>query len=363
MGTLKYYLKKCKPIVYFYRCMSMYRNKNARELVLEKGNCYRLLMMENESIYGDRIVYYINTGSYVSGFFAEHRRLIDALAYSDLFGMSPYVLYNNDYPYAEDHEINGTTNPFEYYFEQLSDIKYTDFYKYKIVRFKEADRRYIESGLRNTDIASSSYTMSDKDFQVYVDRASKLVRKYIRFNPTTKVYLSESINNLLQGKRTLGVHARGGEWRKPVKNHPVAIPLDEHIEHVKKILEEYDFEQIFLATDEKEAVEAFTEQFGDRVVYYMDTFRGQGGQWLAVTNNDRSNHKYKMGLEVLRDAETLAMCDGLIAGLSNISLYAQIENKALGREYKYLSIQNKGINSEGKTGKELYHISKRTQSQ
>lgn len=32
--------------------------------------------------------------------------------------MNPVVEYSEKYSYREDHPVNGTDNPFEYYFEQ-----------------------------------------------------------------------------------------------------------------------------------------------------------------------------------------------------------------------------------------------------
>ncbi|MFI3201047.1 MAG: hypothetical protein R3Y54_05910 [Eubacteriales bacterium] len=157
------------------------------------------------------------------------------------------------------------------------------------------------------------------------------------------------MKSLLGNKRTLGIHVRGGDLRKAVFNHPIAVPLDEHLEHAEKILKEYEFEQIFLATDEKEAVDAFVEKFGDKVVYYKDTFRGENGQWVCWMNAERENHNYKLGLEILRDAETLAHCNGLIAGHSNIILYVELRLRMMQHELEYFHIINKGTNDSGKT--------------
>ena len=47
---------------------------------------------------------------------------------------------------------------------------------------------------------------------------------------------------------------------------------------------------------------------------------------------------------MLRDMYTRAACDGLIAGLSQVSYAARIQKKSVGKEYGDLVILDKGIN-------------------
>ena len=51
-----------------------------------------------------------------------------------------------------------------------------------------------------------------------------------------------------------------------------------------------------------------------------------------------------LGVEVLRDMYSMAECDGLVAGLSQVSYAARIQKKSMGSEYEDLVILNKGIN-------------------
>ena len=330
--SIKSLLKRNRLILLLHRAYQAYKQG------------YNSAVFYNDNGFS-KVYYYIKSGDTISGFFAEYRRLIDALAYADHFGFVPYVVYNKEYLYAENERYLGTDNPFEYYFEQVDpefDEKTNSF-----MLFEEKHREYIYRDILDRNV-TTQYAMTDEQQEAYFVRAIDIIQKYIRFNKRTDEYLKSEIQRKLGDKRTLGVHARGGEWRTiTIKGHPVAITLEEHIRDTKKVFEENHFEQIFLATDEKDAIKAFEQEFGSSVVYFDDVVRGESGEVLAFSSNERPHHKYLMGLEVLRDAETLVHCSGLIAGLSNISQYCQMKKRAIGERYDFLLIENNGIHKDG----------------
>lgn len=108
------------------------------------------------------------------------------------------------------------------------------------------------------------------------------------------------------------------------------------------------FQKIFLATDEKSAVERFEKEFPGKVFYFQDVYRGEGNTSIAFSQSDRPNHHYRLGYEVLRDMYALAFCDGLVAGLSQVVNCARIVKESSGEEYDTLCIINNGINISGK---------------
>ena len=70
---------------------------------------------------------------------------------------------------------------------------------------------------------------------------------------------------------------------------------------------------------------------------------GDGAQNIALRVLDRENTHYLDGLEALRDVYTLAECNGLIAGLSQISIAARIVRLAENGSFEYMKILDKGI--------------------
>jgi len=57
---------------------------------------------------------------------------------------------------------------------------------------------------------------------------------------------------------------------------------------------------------------------------------------------------------VLRDMHTLAHSDGLIAGLSHVSICAQITKKSYGDKYSILEIIDKGVYQSKKIAVDFY---------
>lgn len=72
--------------------------------------------------------------------------------------------------------------------------------------------------------------------------------------------------------------------------------------------------------------------------------RSDGENGIHYKENKRKNHHYLLGLEVLRDAYTLAACDSLLAGMSNVSLAVQYIKLSEGAEFKEIEILDHGIN-------------------
>ena len=84
------------------------------------------------------------------------------------------------------------------------------------------------------------------------------------------------------------------------------------------------------------------------MVCYPDVIRSDGLDSVMNSRSDRKLHHYLLGWEVLRDMHTMAACEGMIAGLSQVSKAARIQKRAAGNEYADLIILDKGINPRKK---------------
>ena len=78
---------------------------------------------------------------------------------------------------------------------------------------------------------------------------------------------------------------------------------------------------------------------------YQDTFRDEGGgESIAFSTNKRENHKYLLGLEVLRDEYTLTCCEGLVCGYSNVTFMARIMRRGwFEKDFQDYVLINNGI--------------------
>ena len=105
----------------------------------------------------------------------------------------------------------------------------------------------------------------------------------------------------------------------------------------------YPVNKIFLATDDMNILKEFVTKYEDNVIYYSDVIRSDDMRSVAFYENNRDKNNYKLGLEVIRDMYTLSCCDGLVAGISQVAICAQINKLARKEFYEDIMIINKGI--------------------
>lgn len=293
-----------------------------------------------------RPIYFISDFRETLGFFVGWRCTLESIAYAEQYHLTPVVCWpKNVAYYQEGYGVNE--NPWEYYFEPLSDISVEDAKESEQVvlsrrGWMKADEfKDIEDG-KNTDFYSNLTN--------FVDTLAKYNKKYIHIKEDIKIKADNEIEELLQNKKTVAVHVRGVEWGN-IKGHPKPLQLSEYYQSIDKAVSECGFEQIFLATDSEDTVSVFQEKYGEKVVAYKDVLRtAKGSKTLMLfdPNVTRENNHFLMGYEVLRDVLTMSACDGLIAGYSNVSLAAQVFKLSENAKYDYLDImQTQGIVKKG----------------
>lgn len=288
----------------------------------------------------ERCIYYIRFGGARHGFFAQFRTLLKYIAYADRFGFAPVIEWSRELPYAEKEPVHGTLNPFEYYFEQPAGISMKEAKMSYNVFLSESI--HITDAFLNQELfgGENGYAVSEE----YVKRMGAVVQKYIRLNKWTKEYMEHELKTLLNNKKTVGVHVRGSDYKGRYNNHPTLVPIQDYVDSAEQLMQSGKYEQIFLATDDMDAICKFEERFGGQLVYYRDVVRTDGDVSVAFSDSTRKNHHYLLGLEVLRDMYSLAECDGLVAGISQVSNCARIVKSSYGKEYENMTILDKGIN-------------------
>ena len=85
------------------------------------------------------------------------------------------------------------------------------------------------------------------------------------------------------------------------------------------------------------------KSYPNKVIYYKDCLRSSNGITVTLLDDDRKNKGFLKGYEVYRDMFTLASCDGLVCGNSQVNIAARIEKKSRGVEFNYIKIIDKGI--------------------
>jgi len=325
--------KKNKMLNFFNQCRIHRNDKEFRRLVLEGWHNPDFLEIRS---YGDeyrgQTIYHIGAYGCSVGFFAEFLFTLIRLYFATDRGFTPYVYWGNEFLYYEPDGIDQEKNAFLYYFTPVSDVLRSDHAAHVLI----ANDYHIQDVQKRLN--THGYAVSDE----YMVELSNMIRKYIQYNEKTQIYLENGYEKLIGDKRALAVHFRGTDYRRQYNNHPVFVTLEEEIAKVREILKEKDYEVIFLATDEQAAVSTFQQEFGEKVKVFEDTYRAYGGdESVAYSSISREKHHYLLGLEVLRDQYMLTRCDGLVCGVSNLTLSARMMRKAwYDKDYDDLIILN-----------------------
>lgn len=270
------------------------------------------------------------------GFFAEFRAMLAKMLFADRFDLIPHVEWGPAFLYAEKEEVYGTANAYEYYFKQPMDLTKEELSKGSYV----ARAKSMQGVLIEREFKRDTYDITEE----YKRELARIYHKYVRLNERTKKALDDEMTGLLNGKKTLGVHYRGTDYKVGYDIHPVGVKLEQALQKAEELFKQGDFEQIFLATDETQAAERFQEKFKDRVVFYQDVCRSDSDVSVAFSRSERENHHYLLGYEVIRDMYTLAACSGLLAGLSQVVTCARIVKESEGGRFEPMVIINNGIN-------------------
>ena len=337
MNSLLHKLKKTKLGSCFYTVAKMVFDEAYYERVKGiKEDPVEFKIYSNGLLNPSKVIYKIDlTSDRGLGFFALLRNAMSCLVVADRFGFIPYIVYPEDSLYSEEKPINGSYNAFEYYFQQVSDVTDAEI-------GASANVLYYET--KHLNAVKYGYQEEYENVEAF----SHVYKKYIKLNDAIERKVTSEINNLLNGKKTIGIHIRGTDYKQGYKNHPIFITVEEYITILQNAIQEKGFEQIFLATDEDSIVKEISKAFPGKVVFFCDSLRSEDGKAVHTSHNSRLNNKYLMGYEVLRDMLALSKCNALIAGLSNVSLFAMIANRAEGKKYEYCKIINKGVNKTGK---------------
>ena len=106
--------------------------------------------------------------------------------------------------------MNGTRNPFEYYFEQPGGVS---------VEQLKAQQSVIKSRKENAALAGTlnasgnGYDWSEE----YLEEMGRISAKYIHLNSETKKWMTDQIDSTIRGKRAIGVHVRGTDFKRNYK--------------------------------------------------------------------------------------------------------------------------------------------------
>lgn len=266
--------------------------------------------------------YIINRGAGGAGFFSNYAWVMGHVVFAAKLGYIPVVDMKN-YPtlYSEGVPVDGELNAWNYYFDNVGGVDLEEAYQ---------SNKYIMAKDMPLHKYAEKYCETEYRFPTAqaIDYYYPVIQKYMKIKEQHILAFSEEWEKNIRGlKKMIGVHIRGTDMKNNL-GHPMPAPVEQYFNEIVKMLcEDEDIEGIFLATDEKKVVHQFENFFQRKCkIVTNDAFRSeeqrsthQTGIHEQKVTNPRKNHRYKMGLEVLKDAWCLSQCDYLVCGHSNIS--------------------------------------------
>lgn len=345
---IKQAIKKTRFGQAFTAFKRVYRSEEYRQWFHDYTDCHSVFKFYEYGTLNDgNVLYVINDFNPSSGFFYSWCETCRGLMAAERFGFIPVVDWSKG-AYYDQNGLNGCMNPFEYFFEPVS-----------AVSFSEA--------LKSRNVAYYNWHTFVKPFALYDYRSddelelfARINRKYIKLKGDLHVQLEKDIDALLGKKKTLAVHVRGVEWGN-VMYHPIPVSLEEYTARIDEAISEYSYEQIFLATDSDDTVTFFKKRYGEIVVCYSDVTRAQSGSKVLAIFDDSitDEHRgFRLGCEVLKDMLTISKCNGIIAGLSYVSFAAEVFKRGRGEKYQYKNYVKMKLNSDGISPKDVPNLGK-----
>lgn len=339
MKKISEVLKKSITLHFFVKVFKHINDKEYFSFFINRENNPLLLEFKTrgQSCRGD-CIYLIEEVGEGYGFFAEFHTMLQKIIYAECFHLKPYVHWGKKFLYYEE-KMEDTQNAYEYFFEAINDDlrdKVLDADLLTISKMGQAG--WIEERYHR------GYDLSLEYLEIVAD----VYKRYIHLNSKTLKKLQREISAIIGDKKTLAVHYRGTDYKVNYDNHPVCVTIGQEFEAIRRAMEKGSFEQIFLATDDRKAITAFETGFAGKVVFYSDVVRGDGTTSVAFSESSREGHHYLLAYEVLRDMLTLSVCEGLVAGVSQVSICARIAKKSRGEAYQFLQIIDNGKNYNNK---------------
>ena len=269
---------------------------------------------------GSENFYLINkTGG---GMFSILSAVLCHLDLAEKYCLSPIIDFKNFKTTYSDGENCGTSNAWEYYFQPVNSESISSLReKARLIVIPED---YYPAGY------SYCITQEPHLYEVF--------SRWINLRPELQSEITALHNDLFSQGNILGVHFRGQEMRTAPGHHfpptksQIALMVD-------GALNNYDYEKIFIVSEEASYIDWLKLRYGSRVIS-TNSYRTYGLN--AYREYPREKHIYKLGKEVIIDAYLLSKCSSLIACTSNVAEFARFINH--GRYIEDLKIRN-GQNS------------------
>lgn len=271
------------------------------------------------------------------GFFAEFLWVLNHLEWCTAINATPLVVWNNQFAYYSPEGYNGSTNCWEYYFEQVSDLTYDPVLDYvygccvgHYLWYHHFTTIWDYSQYINTidllccekekgafkrvtgrDYPGGTYPVCNK--HLYNEDFRKHVKDILDRFVKIKAPIQEKIDNFYQsnmeGKRTIGIHLRGQFLWNEVEQIPIEVILAEANKYADGNT------QFFVASNNQALIQVARDTLNGPVINY-DAVTAVGV--IDITPWREKLHP-RAGEDVLIEVLLMSKCDFFIHTISQVS--------------------------------------------
>lgn len=178
--------------------------------------------------------------------------------------------------------------------------------------------------------------------------ATKLYQELAVINDRCFSYIAQEYQELVHGKRVLGVLCRGTDMTDTkMKNHPIQPEVDRVIEDAKEMKERLNCSHIYLATEDETIAERFEQELSECILtnkrHYMGAeYRKAAQEKEKAVLKDiyqmNTSENFVRGLEYLSSMILLSQCNALLAGNCGGSEAALYYNEFQYEEWKIYNL-------------------------
>jgi hypothetical protein len=308
----KRFIKKYLPAVYqIIQGQKRKRTVRKKEQRIEKKSYGE----ENP----DKIFYVIRWKGISPAFGGILNIVLSGIKYARQKGYIPVVDLKNEENYYLAKEKVGTTNVWEWFFEQPGGYTLADIARSKNVYLSPVDTTIL-SGFSNTW------------FENLTENAEALQWKKL-FNE--EVHLCCGFQQLLKTRksdiigsddRAIGVKLRGTDYGAGFAGHPQLIPVDKSIEFIDDAIKKFQYTKIVLSCEDEKIVEKLKKRYGDKLVLGDSSPKERGEDQVIYALNDG----YRDAFDYLSTLWLVSSCNavyGVACGGTLVCWYLAKNNK------------------------------------
>ena len=275
-------------------------------------------------------------------------QVLDNLSRADQDNLIPIVDFVNPKLLVYDEKYGK--NVWEYYFHPVSNVSINDLTD-KDKKIRSSKMSFPQHLNYNFGAAATnkSYMKKFKERKVpnfdrkHREHFNNIIKKYVKIKKYILEEEHDFYSSYMKNKKLIGVFVRATNkyWNTNTGTlNGRMFPIEGYIEKTKKYFKEENYDGIFVASDNHEAIDTFKKEFGDKIVYNNNVMRFEkynsksDPPWEDPSYGPMGEKtKGDMGKENIIETLLLSKCDMLIHTEGNIAVAAMLYNPIMKHKF------------------------------